>query len=183
MPKKNRPKKTVNVDAVKKEVNKMAKEIAKSAPNEHGHVELDPGTSKRQSPLEQDMGSRKYREMIHDHNDKNKHILDRLPFTFPKKKMIRSSQTVVVECVECGYQHVGNEHTYGITCPDCKAYRRVKNPEAESRGQAPPENDDERVGMFGTASDLLELREKRRLAEEARKRANRLAKFGKTGYN
>jgi len=170
MPKKNRPKKTVNVDAVKKEVNKMAKEIAKSAPNEQGHVELDSGTSKRQSPLEQDMGSRKYREMIHDHNDKNKHILDRLPFTFPKKSIVRSHMSVVVECVECGYQHVGSEHTYGMTCPECKTYRRVRNPEAEKRGESSPKEDEERVGMFGTASDLLELREKRRLAEEAKKK-------------
>jgi len=170
MPKKNRPKKTVNVDAVKKEVSKMAKEIAKSAPNEQGHVELPSGVSKRQSPLEQDMGSRKYREMIHDHNDKNKHILDRLPFTFPKKSVVRSHMNVVVECVECGYQHVGSEHTYGMTCPECKTYRRVKNPEAEKRGEASPEKDEERVGMFGTASDLLELREKRRLAEEAKKK-------------
>jgi len=158
MPKKNRPKKTVNVDAVKKEVNKMAKEIAKSAPNEHGHVELDSGMSKRQSPLEQEMGSRKYREMIHDHNDKNKHILDRLPFTFPKKSVVRSNRSdILVECVECGYESYGSEYTYMKLCPGCAKSTKVINPEAEKRG----EDRDFVPGMFATASDILRMKEER----------------------
>ncbi len=155
MPKKNRPKTTVNVDAVKKDVAKLAKDSIKQNPTDH--VELAPGSVKRQSPLEQEMGSKKYKEMIHDHNDKNKHILDRLPFTFPKKRIVRSNQNVVVECVECGYQHVGREYTYGMTCPECKAYRRVKNPEAEKRGEDP----DFTPGMFATASDILRMKEER----------------------
>ncbi|HDZ26416.1 hypothetical protein LCGC14_2145280 [marine sediment metagenome] len=176
MLKKNKPKTSVNVDAVRREASKIARDAenksSSSLPGDlaRSHAEAAPGTIRRESPVEQEMGSAKYKQMIHAHNDKNKHILDRLPFTFPKKKIVRSHRSVVVECVECGYQHVGTEHTYGVTCPDCKTYRRVKNPEAERLGQEPAEKDAARVGMFGTASDLLELREKRRLAEEATKK-------------
>jgi hypothetical protein len=158
----NKPKTSVNVDAIKRDSKKIGEQISKSEPSMFGK-ELDPGTSRRESPLEQEMGSSKYRQMIHDHNDKNKHILDRLPFTFPKKSVVRSNRSnVVIECVECGFQKYGTEHTYGIICPECKTFRRVINPEAESRGEASPEQE-ERIGVFGTASDLLELREKRRL--------------------
>ncbi len=156
MAKNKRPKTTVNVDAVKREVKKIGKDIAKSEDTPMGR-EIAPGTVKRQSPLEQEMGSKKYKDMIHDHNDKNKHILDRLPFTFPKKRIVRSSQNVVVECVECGHQHVGSEYTYGMTCPECKQYRRVINPEAEKRGEDP----DFTPGMFATASDILRMKEER----------------------
>lgn len=174
MAKKNKPKTSVNVDAVRREASKMSKQAeSKSSlpgPLANSHSELSPGTSTRQSPLEQGMGTKKYREMIHDHNDKNKHILDRLPFTFPKKSIVRSHRNVVVTCVECGHQHVGSEHTYGMACPECKAYRRVRNPEAEKRGEASAKEDEDCVGMFGTASDLLELREKRMRAEEEKKK-------------
>ena len=170
MPKKKSPKTTVNVEAVKRDVAKMGKQIAKSEQSPMGR-ELAPGSVRRESTLEQDMGSANYKQMIHDHNDKNKHILDRLPFTFPRKKIVRSHMNVVVECMECGYQHVGSEHTYGMTCPECKIYQRVRNPEAESRGESSPE-EEEKVGIFGTASDLLELRDKRRLAEEAKKKGH-----------
>lgn len=154
---KNKSKTTVNVDAVKKDVQKLAKDAARNAPPNQSHIELPPGSVKRQSPLEQEMGSNKYKEMIHDHNEKNKHILDRLPFTFPKKRIVRSHANVVVECVECGHQHVGSEHTYGFSCPECKQYRRVKNPEAEKRGEDP----DFRPGIFATASDILRMKEER----------------------
>lgn len=157
MVKNKRPKTTVNVEAVKKDVKKLAKEAAHSAPPNQSHAELPPGSVRRQSPLEQEMGTTKYKQMIHDHNDKNKHILDRLPFTFPKKKIVRSHMDVVVECVECGYQSIGSEYTYGFGCPECKQYRRVRNPEAEKRG----EDSDFRPGIFATASDILKMKEER----------------------
>lgn len=174
MPKKKAPKTSVNVDAVRRDASKIARDAENKAslpgPLASSHSELAPGTSTRQSPLEQEMGTKKYKQMIHDHNDKNKHILDRLPFTFPKKRIVRSHMSVVVECIECGYRYVGSEHTYGITCPECKTYRRVKNPEAEKRGESSPKEDEVRVGMFGTASDLLEMRDRRLRAEEEKKK-------------
>ncbi len=170
MPKKKSPKTTVNVEAVKRDVAKMGKQLAKNDQAPMGR-ELDPGSVRRESSLEQEMGSSKYRDMIHGHNSKHKNVLDKLPFTFPRKKVVRSHLSVVVSCVECGYQHVGSEHTYGMACPECKTYRRVINPKAENRGEALPEGE-EKVGIFGTASDLLELREKRRLAEEAKKKGH-----------
>ena len=168
MPKKNKNalRTTLNVDQIKRDSKKVGEQIAKSNPELYGK-ELDSGTSKRQSPLEQEMGSRKYKDMIHGHNDKNKHILDRLPFTFPKKSVVRSHRSdVLVECVECGYESYGSEHTYMKTCPDCKKFTKVINPEAERRG----EDREFTPGIFATASDILEMREKRRLAEEAKKK-------------
>ncbi len=157
MAKNTRPKTTVNVNAVKKEVQKLAKDIARNAPPEQSHVELAPGSVRRESPLEQRMGSTKYKKMIHDHNDKNKHILDRLPFTFPKKRIVRSHINVVVECVECGYQSVGSEYTIGFACPECKQYRQVTNPEVEKRG----EDVDFVPGFLASASDILRMKEER----------------------
>jgi len=156
MPKKNKPKTTVNVDAVKRESKRMAKSMVKEqAPGDMGTV-ISPGTMKRQSPLEQEMGSAKYKQMIHDHNDKNKHILDRLPFTFPKKRPVRSHRSdVLVTCVECGYESYGSEHTYMKICPECKQSTKVINPEAEARG----EDRDFVPGMFATASDILQMKE------------------------
>jgi hypothetical protein len=157
MPKKTKPRTTVNVDAVKKDVNKLAKDAARNAPPTQSHAELPPGSVQRQSPLEQELGTSKYHQMIHDHNEKNKHILDRLPFTFPKKRVVRSHLDIVIECVGCGHQSIGSEHTYGFSCPECKQYRRVKNPEAEKRG----EDSDFKPGIFATASDILRMREER----------------------
>jgi len=51
-------------------------------------------------------------------------------------------------------------------CEGCKKSTKVINPEAEARG----EDRDFTPGMFATASDILELREKRRLAEEEKKK-------------
>jgi len=156
MAKNKRPKTTVNVDAVKKDVQKLAKESVKQNPTDH--VELAPGSVRRQSPLEQEMGSAKYKQMIHDHNDKNKHILDRLPFTFPKKKVVRSHRSdVLVECVECGYESYGSEYTYMKVCEGCKKSTKVINPEAEIRG----EDRDFVPGMFATSSDILRMKEER----------------------
>ena len=132
MSKKNRPKTTVNVDAVKKDIKKVAKNITKSSPTDH--VELAPGSVRRESPLEQQMGSRKYREMIHAHNSKNKHILDRLPFTFPKKRKIRSHLDVALECPECGAYLSGSEQTYMVVCSSCKQVVKPYNHEAERLG-------------------------------------------------
>lgn len=165
MVKKSKSRTTVNVDAVKKDAKKVGQKLAQANPELYGK-EVPSGSVRRESPLEQEMGSR-YKKMIRDHNEKNKHILDRLPFQFPKKKVVRSHLDVLVACVECGYQTLGSEHTCGFSCPECKAYRRAVNPEAESRGG--PSADDERVGIFGTASDLLELRERRRRAEDEKK--------------
>jgi hypothetical protein len=95
-----KPKTTVNVDAVKKDIQKAAKDLAVGIPR-----------GRRESPKEQDMGSRKYREMIHDHNSKNKHALDRLPFTFPPKKKIRSHLDILLGCPECGKELWGSENT------------------------------------------------------------------------
>ncbi len=156
---KNKSTRTVNVDAVKKDVAKLVKE-SQSAPLTPGplsksHAELAPGSVQHQSPLEQEMGTRKYKDMIHDHNSKNKHILDRLPFTFPKKKVVRSHLTVVIECAECGLETTGSENTVGFTCSNCKKYVQAINPEAENRGYDP----DLVVGFRGTASDRLNMKE------------------------
>lgn len=158
MPKKNsKPKTTVNVDAVKRDAKKVGDQISKANPELFGR-ELDPGSSRRESPLQQEMGTQKYRQMIHDHNDKNKHILDSLPFTFPKKSVVRSHRSdVLVECEECGYQSYGSEHTYMKTCPECKKSTKVINPEAEARG----EDRDFTPGFLATASDILRMREER----------------------
>lgn len=150
---------TVNVDAVKKEVSRMVKD-AQNNPSTPGplsktHAEVAPGSVRRESPLEQDMGSKKYKEMIHDHNSKNKHILDRLPFTFPKKKVVRSHLSILLECPECGYEKFGSEHTIGFICGGCKKYVNAKNPEAEIRGFDP----DLVVGFQGSLSDKLDLKE------------------------
>ncbi len=164
--KKNSPKTTLNVEAIKRDSKKVGAEIAKSNPEMFG-AELDPGTSRRQSPLEQEMGSSKYKNMIHEHNDKNKHILDRLPFTFPKKSVVRSHRSnVLVECSECGYQSYGSEHTYMKVCEQCKKSTKVINPEAVARG----EDRDFTPGFLASASDILEMKEQRRLAEEAKKK-------------
>ncbi len=161
MSKTRKVKTTVNPAAIQREAKKIAKSMAKErAPGDMGTI-IEPGSLRRESPLEQTMGPRKYREMIHGHNDKNKHALDKLPFTFTRKSVVRSHRSdILIECVECGYQKFASEHTYGIVCPKCKEYRRVYNPEAVSRGEASPE-EEEKVGMFGTASDLLALREQR----------------------
>lgn len=161
--KKNRPKTSVNVDAVRKEAFKMAKDAQNksSLPGDLAktHAELAPGSVRRESPLEQEMGTSKYRQMIHDHNRKNEHILDRLPFTFPKKSVVRSSRSdVPLECEECGYQSYGSEHTYMKTCPECKKSTKVINPEAEARG----EDRDFTPGFLATASDILAMKEERR---------------------
>jgi hypothetical protein len=175
MPKKNKTKSktSVNVDAVRREASKMAKDAENKASSSlpgdlsRTHSELAPGSLQRQSPLEQEMGTKKYKDMIHDHNDKNKHILDRLPFTFPKKSVVRSHRTnVLVECVECGHESYGSEHTYMKVCEGCKKSTKVINPEADARG----EDRDFTPGMFASASDILEMREKRRLAEEEKKK-------------
>lgn len=172
MPKKKAPKTSVNVDAVRKEVSKMVKDAesgsSSSLPGDlaRTHSEVAPGTMRRESPLEQEMGS-KYKQMIHDHNDSKKHILDRLPFTFPKKSVVRSSRSdVLIECVECGYQSYGSEYTYMKTCPTCKKSTKVINPCAEERG----EDRDFTPGMFATASDILEMKEKRRLEREKKEK-------------
>jgi hypothetical protein len=155
MVKNKRRKTTVNVEAVKKDVAKLAKDSIKQNPTDH--VELAPGSVQRQSPLEQEMGSRKYKDMIHDHNDKNKHILDRLPFTFPKKSVVRSHRSdVPLECSECGYESYGSEYTYAKVCGGCGKSCKVINPEAVKRGDR-----DFTPGMFATASDILRMKEER----------------------
>ena len=155
--KKNSPKTTVNVDAIKRDSKKVGEQIRKANPELYGG-EIDAGISRRTSPLEQEMGSRKYKDMIHEHNDKNKHILDRLPFTFPKKSVVRSNRSdVEVTCEKCGYQSYGSEHTYMKMCGGCNKSTKVINPEAEKRG----EDRDFKPGIFATASDILEMREAR----------------------
>lgn len=149
---KGKGKGSVNVDAVRREVKKMVQDHDPTPQNPKA-----PSSIMRQSPLEQEMGSTKYKQMIHDHNEKNSHILDRLPFTFPAKKKIRSHLNVLLECPDCGAEKWGSEHTVGFICESCKKYVSAKNPEAESRGYDP----DLKVGIFGTASDKLRLREER----------------------
>lgn len=155
-------KRTVNVDAVRREAKKLAKEAeSKSSikgPGGSEFGELAPGSVTRKSPLEQEMGTSKYRDMIHEHNDKNKHILDKLPFQFPKKKLIRSHLNVALECPECKEILWGSEHTVGIICSGCHKYVSPKNPEAEARGYDP----DLKVGFRGTANDKINLRDKKK---------------------
>lgn len=161
MPRKNKntSKRTVNVDAVKKEVQKLTSAYDPAPQNPGfspgGFGEVAPGSVTRQSPLEQEMGTKKYREMIHGHNKKNEHILDRLPFTFPKKKVARSHLDVLLECPECHEPFVGTEYTVGFVCSGCKKYVSPKNPEAESRGYDPNLT----VGVNGTAADRIRKKE------------------------
>lgn len=146
---------SVNVDAVRREAKKLAGGTKTTEPNPF--AELAPGSVTRQSPLEQQMGTNKYREMIHDHNEKNKHVLDRLPFQFPKKKMVRSHLDVYLECPECGQGIWGTENTVGVVCSGCNKFVKPRNLEAESRGYDP----DLVIGVHGTASDKLREKERR----------------------
>ena len=163
MPKKTKLKTSVNVDAVRKEAFKLAKDSqnkGSSLPGDLGrtHAAVDPGTLHRESPLEQEMGS-KYKQMIHGHNDSKRHILDRLPFTFPRKKVVRSNRNnVLVECEGCGHQSYGSEHTYMKACSICEKVTKVINPEAEVRG----EDRDFTPGFLASASDILKMKEERK---------------------
>ncbi len=130
---KKKAKQTVNVEAITRESKRLAKEIVANQPASESHGDLDPGAVKRESPLEQEMGS-KYKDMIHEHNDKNKHILDRLPFTFPPKKKIRSHTNVLLECPNCQKPHWGSELTYGIICRGCNKFVKPYNPVAAEHG-------------------------------------------------
>jgi hypothetical protein len=155
MSNKKKPAGSVNVDAIKRETQKMSREAESRAGKKSfgtgSGMSLAPGSTKRESPREQEMGTGKYRQMIHDHNDKNKHVLDRLPFTFPRKKMIRSNQTLVLICERCGETNFGTEHTVGLVCVGCKKYTSVKNEFAELLGYDP----ELKVGIDGTASDRV----------------------------
>jgi hypothetical protein len=153
--KKSASKTTINVDAIKRDSKKIGAQISRANPELFGR-EADAGVSRRESSLEQDMGTSKYHQMIHSHNDKNKHILDRLPFTFPKKSVVRSHRNnVLVECVECGYQSYGSEHVYLKVCERCKKIAKVINPEALARG----EDRDFTPGFLATTEDILKMRE------------------------
>lgn len=150
-----KPKTTVNVEAIKRDAKKIGGEISKANPELFGK-ELPAGTFKKESPLEQEMGSR-YKKMIQDHNQKNKHILDRLPFTFPKKRPVRSHRTdVLVICSECSYESYGSEHTFMKFCEGCHEVTKLINEEAELRG----ENRDFTPGFLATIDDILKLKEK-----------------------
>jgi len=153
---------SVNVDAVRREAQKLVKTYDPKPQNRgfgfDGSGEASPGSTKRQSALEQDIGTQKYREMIHDHNKKNEHILDKLPFQFPKKKMIRSHLNVTLECPNCQNQLWGTEHTVGVICNKCHKYVTPRNPEAELRGYDPSLV----VGIDGTATDRLNLKEEKK---------------------
>lgn len=131
---KSKTKTTVNVDAVKKDVQKMAKEMVQKTPAHQSHQELAPGSVKRQSPAEQRMGTKKYREMIHNHNKKNKHLHEKLPFTFLPKRKIRSHMNVVLVCPECEAPISGSEFTYAAICSKCNKVVKPYNPEAEKSG-------------------------------------------------
>ena len=149
---------SVNVDAIKRDVKKM---VGQYDPKPTTHRvgdktfgELSPGTSTRQSTLEQDMGTSKYREMIHNHNNKNRDFLDKLPFTFPKKSKVSSHLNVMVFCVECGEANLGSENTFGAICTGCKKYNRMENPEKTNH------NLKSTPGFLATADDILKAREK-----------------------
>jgi len=129
---------TVNVDMVRSDAQKLATEFA----------ELAPGSVQRQSPLEQDMGTAKYREMIHDHNSKNEHILDKLPFTFPKKRIVRTKEDRMFACPKCKTRCLGGATTFCIICSKCGEFFKV------NKGEFKP-----KVGMFNRASDVI-LKEK-----------------------
>lgn len=156
MTKKSRaPRTTINVSAVKKDVQRMAKEIVSKSPADQSHAVLPAGTVRRESPLEQQIGTNKYREMIHEHNNKNKDLHEKLPFIFMPKRKIRSHLDVGLECPECGAFLLGSEQTYLIICSSCKNLVKPYNPEAERRGI----HTDLKVGIDGTATDKLRLLE------------------------
>lgn len=142
MPRKSKT--TVNVDLVKKEAKKLAKDTVANMPANQGYKELSPGSVSRQSPLEQDMGSSRYRQMIHDHNKKNEHILDKLPFTFPKKRIVRTQQNQAILCPKCEETCFIGDFTLLVICGRCQNVFEV------NKGNFKPN-----VGMFNRASDLL----------------------------
>jgi len=158
MPKKRTPRTTLNVDAVKKDVQRLAKATVENIPAHESHAVLSPGAVRRESPLEQDMGTAKYRKMIHDHNKKNKDLHDKFPFSFEPKRKIRSHLNVGLECPECGAFLLGSEQTYLVICSECKELVKPHNPEAERRGI----HTDIKVGFDGTATDKLRLLEDRK---------------------
>ena len=78
----------------------------------------------RNSALEQEIGSKKYREMIH----KSSKEADKknLPFTFLPKRKLKGGHRVVYECPECGNDMGGSNYTYMIVCSKCNKLVRVR---------------------------------------------------------
>ena len=138
------PRTTVNVAAVKREVTRMAKETVQATPLSQSMAELPAGAVQRQSPLEQEMVTAKYRGMIHDHNTKKEHILDKLPFTFPKKSKIKTKVNTPILCPECKETCFIGNFTLSIICGRCgKLF-------SANEGAFKPN-----VGAFNRAADLL----------------------------
>jgi predicted RNA-binding Zn-ribbon protein involved in translation (DUF1610 family) len=79
--------------------------------------------SKRESPVEMEKGSNKYKDMIH----KNSKAYDRgnPTFTFPPKSKIKCSSNKAFECPECGAVMVGTKYSVMIVCSDCKKLVRI----------------------------------------------------------
>lgn len=160
MPKKPaKSKTTVNVEAIKREAKKMAKQAESAIQgrkfSDGPRGEVAPGSVQRQSPLEQEIGTAKYRQMIHEHNAKNKHALEKLPFQFMKKRVVRSHLDILLVCPNCAAEKWGTENTIGFICSDCHKFVKPVNLEAESRGYNPDIN----VGFRGTATDKLRLKD------------------------
>lgn len=79
----------------------------------------------RNSALEQEMGPKKYREMIHKSSKEadNKN----LPFTFLPKSKIKCSSRKGFVCYNCGHTMTGTKHTYMIICSNCKTVNKVSD--------------------------------------------------------
>lgn len=72
--------------------------------------------SKRESTQEMDLGSRKYRERIHDRHKKMKDHLPIQPIMLPKVK----AKNILFTCTKCETSMFGNKTTCIMICPHCK---------------------------------------------------------------
>ena len=89
--------------------------------NDIGIGELSPGSVGRR--FEPPGGTKKHNERIHRESkfaDDHKN----LPFTFSKPK--KPGRQAVFECVKCGYKTRSSVNTFGIVCPECNDFVRVR---------------------------------------------------------
>lgn len=102
--------KTVNYDAVKRDITKALERKEKASPGSLGRRYEPPG------------GLEKHRERIH--RESKEADKKNLPFTFrkPYKPLGRST---LVKCDNCGALKRGTSRTVGIICSSCKKFSSV----------------------------------------------------------
>ena len=77
----------------------------------------------RQSAKEEEMGTRKYRDMIHKSAKKtadNPNLMFK-PVPFDKLR----SGPKIIKCDVCGSSLIGTRYTYMIFCNNCKSFVKV----------------------------------------------------------